>query len=152
MNGELAILNVAAGDTKLSFDKSNPGEVIRAGRIVKDMLKRGYALLIEVERDGQKAFERALDFDDKTSEYIIADFDPSQSSDIPKPSRGVVVPRAGLDDGPEIGDTDGSTQDQAPADESSVPEQVGGGNRRKGRRGVPASGTRAVAVGRSAGG
>ena len=52
--GSIAILNVGAGDTRLSFDKANPAEAIRAARIVKDMLRRGYALLVEVERDGQK--------------------------------------------------------------------------------------------------
>lgn len=41
MMGSVAILNVSAGDTKLTFDKSNPSETIRAARIVKDMLRRG---------------------------------------------------------------------------------------------------------------
>ncbi len=64
--GSVGILNVGAGDIVLTFDKNNPAEAIRAGRIVTDMLRRGYALLVEVERDGEKCFERALDFDEKT--------------------------------------------------------------------------------------
>lgn len=73
MPGELAILNVAAGDTKLSFDPSNPGEVERASAIVKDMLRRGFAILIEVGRDDNgPLYRRALDFDPATAEYIIA--------------------------------------------------------------------------------
>ena len=75
--GEIGILNVGAGDTKLSFDKNNPQECIRAARIVTDMLRRGYALLIEIDDGaGGKSFVRAKDFDPNTCEYIIADFDP----------------------------------------------------------------------------
>lgn len=77
MDGSVGILNVGAGDTKLSFDPNNPAERIRAARIVRDMLRRGYALLIEVERDGKKQFERAIDFREDTCEYVIADFDPT---------------------------------------------------------------------------
>jgi len=39
--GEVAILSVGEGDTKLTFDKNNPAETIRAARIVGDMLRRG---------------------------------------------------------------------------------------------------------------
>lgn len=69
---ELGILNVGAGDTKLSFDPSKPAEVKRAGRAVKDMLKRGFAIFIEVGKDEHgPLFRRATDFDPKTAEYII---------------------------------------------------------------------------------
>ncbi len=74
--GQVGILNVGTGDTKLSFDKSNPAERIRAARIVADMIRRGYALMVEVERDGVKAFQRVEKFDEEKCEYIIADFDP----------------------------------------------------------------------------
>lgn len=71
--GALSILNVFEGDVEITFDKTDPAEVIRASRIIKDCIRRGYALLIEV--DG--AYQRAIDFDEKVGEYIIADFDPS---------------------------------------------------------------------------
>ncbi|SDX15231.1 hypothetical protein SAMN05518669_103413 [Variovorax sp. YR634] len=74
--GTVGILNVGDGDTKLSFDPTNPAERIRAARIVRDMLRRGYALLVEVEVDGEKKFVRATDFDETVCEYIVADFDP----------------------------------------------------------------------------
>ena len=70
---ELAILNVGEGDTKLSFDSKDLAEQIRAERIVKDMLRRGYMLLVETD-DGKLV--RATDFDPETSEYVIADLDP----------------------------------------------------------------------------
>lgn len=81
-SGKVAVLNVGAGDIKLSFDPKNPAERIRAARIVKDMLRRGCALLVEVERDGVKAYERALDFDESHCEYIVADYDPTVTAPI----------------------------------------------------------------------
>lgn len=80
MTGTIGILNVGAGDTKLVFDKNNPAERIRAARIVKDMLGRGYALLIEVKSKGKTEYRRALDFDENTCEYIIADLDPVEAA------------------------------------------------------------------------
>lgn len=79
--GSVSILNVGDGDTKLSFDHSNPAERIRAARIVKDMLRRGYALLVEAEVDGQKVYQRATDFREDVCEYVIADFDPIQAAE-----------------------------------------------------------------------
>lgn len=73
MIGEVAILNVSAGDTKLVFDNSNPDEVERSARIVKDMIRRGFVLLIEVGRNEKgPIYQRALDFDEATAEYIVA--------------------------------------------------------------------------------
>lgn len=136
MTGTVGILNVGAGDVELRFDSSNISERIRAGRIVKDMLRRGYALLVEVERDGEKRFERAIDFDESKSCYIIADFDP------------VVANQA---DTAEKEITDGES---VAIEGETHPESAGPGRRRGGRpkREIDAVATRAVAVGRSAGG
>jgi hypothetical protein len=78
--GTVGILNVGEGDTKLSFDPKNPIERIRAARIVKDMLRRGYVLLIEVDKGGEKVFTRAQEFDETVCEYVIADFDPIEAA------------------------------------------------------------------------
>ena len=76
MIGTVEILNVGEGDTKLTFDKSNPEERKRAAKIVKDMLKRGYALLIQIgEIDGEPTYRRVREFDPDTCEYIIATTD-----------------------------------------------------------------------------
>lgn len=80
--GCLEVLNVAAGDLKITFDKANPIETIRAKRIITDMLRRGYALVVEVERDGKVAYERAQSFDEKTGEYIVADFDSLRAAKV----------------------------------------------------------------------
>lgn len=70
--GELGILNVGAGDTKLSFDPAKPAERKRAAKVVADMLKRGYAILIQVgEKDGKPLYQRAEAFDPEACEYII---------------------------------------------------------------------------------
>lgn len=153
--GEVAVLNVGAGDTKLSFDKGNPAECIRSARIVKDMLRRGYALLVEVERDGKKAFERATDFREDICEYIIADFDPviAEEADAWGDSN-----RLANREQIKLKEKDrgqGSTVEEGHQDiEAASPDGAGaGGKKGRGRkRGVPASGTRAVAVARSAGG
>lgn len=133
--GTVSILNVAGGDISLTFDKSNPVESIRAARVVKDMLRRGYALLIEVERDGQKAFERALDFDGEKNRYIVSDFDPIEAREAERKE-------------------DQSNGESEPIEAAPRFESVQPSTKRKGRprKSVPAEGTRAVAVGRSAGG
>lgn len=122
--GEVGILNVGAGDTKLSFDPANPKERERAARIVTDMIRRGFTILIQVGvQDGEPLYQRAKGFKEDTCEYLIAG-DPGE-----------------LDDG-KTGEAE--------------PRKAGGS--RKGSRNGPyqkrvaASGTRAVAVGRTAGG
>lgn len=72
--GEMAILNVGEGDLKLSFDPANPMEQIQAGKTVTDMLRRGYALFVEVGQtdEGQPKYARVYQFDEEKREYIIA--------------------------------------------------------------------------------
>ena len=129
--GELGILNVGAGDTKLSFDPNNPQDCIRAARIVRDMLRRGYALLIEVERNGKKVYERAKDFDEKTCEYIIADFDPIEAQ------------KADEESVHEQGQAESEAASEAPASSKG---------KRRGTRRVKAATTKGVAVARTSGG
>jgi hypothetical protein len=127
MIGEVAILNVAAGDIKLSFDPSQPKEVARAAKIVKDMIRRGFVMLIEVGMDDKgPLYRRAHDFDETTSEYIVAG-DPADdfSEDEHHDEKPASPPRQG----------------RKPASRRTAPP-----------RRIPASTTRAVAVSRTAGG
>lgn len=120
--GTLAILNVGAGDTKLTFDITNPDELARSAAIVKDMIRKGFALLIEVGRDEKgPLYRRAYDFDEKTAEYIVA----------------------GVASEPEI-ENEQSPKQKAPA----APRR--GGKRETHR--IPAAKATAVAVARTAGG
>lgn len=84
--GTVGILNVGAGDTKLSFDPKKPVERDRAAKVVADMLKRGYAILVQVgEKDGKPLYQRAEGFDPKTCEYIIVGApDDDAASSAPK--------------------------------------------------------------------
>lgn len=90
MSGSVGILNVGAGDTKLVFDPTKPGESARSAQIVKDMIRRGFVLLIEVGRNEKgPIYQRAHDFDEGTHEYIVAGManDASEKdSDEQKPS------------------------------------------------------------------
>lgn len=122
MTGEVGILNVGAGDTKLSFNSDDPAETIRAGRIVKDMLQRGYALLVRTE-DGK--YQRALDFDESVNEYIIAD--------------------RGTDDTPPGEEADGTPQETKVTKTSQRRKKTG-------RRRVKAADTHGISVSRTAGG
>ena len=141
MKGEIGILSVGAGDTKLTFDKNNPAECIRAARIVKDMLRRGYALLVD-RGDGQ--YQRAIDFDDTKYEYIIADFDPevARVADIKEVASG----KGGEPEAPDADVSPGGGKGRGKGGDSAGPRG------RRGPRRVAAENTRAVAVGRTAGG
>jgi hypothetical protein len=119
----LAILNVGEGDTKITFDKDNPKELERSRRIVTDMLKLGYAILVRISApDAKPKYRRAVGFDPTLDEYIVTDV-PAE-------------PQTGLDDGVPIGE----------------PAPVHGNTGKRGRRRrLPAS-TPAIGVSRSAGG
>lgn len=120
--GKLAILNVGAGDIKFSFDTSNASEAIRAKRMITDMLRRGYALLIEI--DG--VYQRAIEFKEDVGEYVIADYDPQPEQTTKK----------------EIKYAESETSAEAPQISS----------KKRGRKSIPMEKANAVAVGRSAGG
>lgn len=82
----LSILNVGEGDTKLTFDPHKPEELERTRRIVTDMLRLGYAILV---KDGE-SWQRATAFDPETCEYLISDVPATveESTPISKRARG----------------------------------------------------------------
>lgn len=128
MKGEVGILNVGAGDTKLTFDPKKPEDSKRSAGIVKDMIRRGFVLLIEVGSDDRgPIYRRALDFDEEVAEYIIVG-DP-------------VVAAAST-----------TAKEHTDEQKSSVPAKRGRKAEKVGRRRVPARSTNAVAVARTAGG
>jgi hypothetical protein len=138
--GEVGILNVGAGDTKLTFDRSNPADCIRAARIVKDMLRRGYALLVE-NPPGSGIHKRALDFDETHCEYVIADFDPLAAAEHDaqeQPHAAEVTPQH------QEGSSSTAPQPPTPKRRGRPPGS--------GRKRVDAAGAKAVAVPRVSGG
>lgn len=132
MPGSVGILNVGAGDTKLTFDPKKPDEVKKSAKIVGDMIKRGFVLLIEVgkDKDGEPLYRRAKAFDESTCEYIIAgsiDDEPTTTEQPHDEEQASAPPRA--------------------RKEKAEPKR----DRRRTTR-VPASSTQAVAVARTSGG
>lgn len=142
--GSVAILNVGDGDTKLSFDPRNPAERIRAARIVRDMLRRGYALLVEVEIDGKKTYQRATDFREDVCEYVIADLDPLAAADADVKEETHVITHTEPGTAAGAGSPTASTQQQEDPRRS--------GRRKIVQRSVPAEQARAVVVAPVAGG
>ena len=151
MSGMVGILNVGAGDVELSFDPRNPAERIRAARIVKDMIRRGYALLIEIERAGEKRYERALDFDEQACRYIVADMDPLQARETDMADAAAEL-RAQQKQQEQASGERESVETSAPG------EGAGESAKKRGRKGrgsvnsIDAGSVRSVAVGRSSGG
>jgi hypothetical protein len=138
--GTLGVLNVGAGDTKLTFDKDNPAECIRSGRIVADMLKRGYALLIEVpDGTGGKSYTRVKEFREDVCSYIIADFDPIQ-----------VAPAGEADHAQNQQDKEAA--DRPTREAAGEPATKPVVKRGPKTRSIPASSVPGIAVARSAGG
>lgn len=123
--GELGVLNVGTGDTKLTFDKDKPIDRERAARIVQDMLSRGYAILVQVgEKDGKPLYLRAEGFDPETCEYLIVGLSEAEEAEL-------------------------SGRPEPASKEPAEPRRKRG---REPKSRVPAESTRAVAVARSAGG
>lgn len=147
MVGTVGILNVGAGDIRLTFDKSNAVECIRAARIVNDMLRRGYALLVEVEPG---KYQRAHDFDEAALAYVIADYDPTAQTDYDRDPWAPAIRRVA-----EIATNQENNGEQAEKYEAPATESDAAPKRKAGRttkRLVPADKARAVSVGRTAGG
>jgi hypothetical protein len=65
-----------------------PGETAKSARIVKDMLRRGFVLLVEVGSDEKgPIYRRAHDFDENTTEYIVAGMSADEEiSNVEKPA------------------------------------------------------------------
>lgn len=88
MNGSLSVLNVGAGDISITFNQHDTGERDKALRMLKDMQKRGYAILVRLD-DG--TYTRALEIDETRGCYVIqepaelpaGDASPAPTGDAP---------------------------------------------------------------------
>ena len=69
MTGSLDILNVGSGHLTLTFGPDDPVEVDRTKRMITDMLRRGYAIFVEVEG----VLRRAEEFDPVRGHYVVGD-------------------------------------------------------------------------------
>lgn len=132
MRGELAILNVGDGDTKLVFDDSDPVASERNAKTVRDMIRKGFVLLIEAGRDNEDRplYRRAIDFDPEAREYIVAGV-----ADEPTTTGAVTHEQ--------------ESTSQTTRRSKATPAKTAG---RKSTERIPASTARAVGVARTAGG
>lgn len=78
MTATLAIPSVGEGHIEVKFDNKDVAETLRAERIVEDMLKRGYIIIVET---APGEWERATSFDPKTNCYVLADGPSDQERD-----------------------------------------------------------------------
>ena len=128
---QLDVLNVGEGDMKFTFDTADPQDVARAESVVTDMLRRGYALFVEV--DGK--LHRIRDFNPKTACYVIAT------------GPGVAVDHEGPAHAP--GDPDDiATPEEIKAGVAQVAKKRG----RPKKAEVPMKGAKVTSVPRTAGG
>ncbi|HWD39781.1 MAG TPA: hypothetical protein VG944_13105 [Fimbriimonas sp.] len=125
---DLRVLSVGHGDMKISFDSANPQELERAKKVVTDLLRQGYAIMVEVGRnDKGPIYQRATGFDPETMEYLVVGDPPVDATFRPPQSA------TSLDAGPVL------------------PPSTRGRGRPRGPSRVPAS-SPSVAVARTAGG
>jgi hypothetical protein len=68
LGGKIDVLNTGLGHNEIHIDGSNVIELERASRIIKDMLKRGYALFVHGK---ENELVRVKRFDEKHKVYII---------------------------------------------------------------------------------
>lgn len=129
--GEISILNVASGDIEIRFDGKNPMETERAKQVIQHMLRCGYALFV---KQGD-TWARVSEFDPATSSYVIASWPTAMPAT----------------EAPEIPEQPGveATSEPAATVEPGEPK-LRRGRPRKVK--VPMEKSKAVAVGRSAGG
>jgi len=137
----LEILNVQGGDVKITFDKGDIGDTLRAKRIITDMLRRGYAIIVEVEREGVKAYERIVAFDETKGEYLIADFDPMAAHQSDMDETAERLKRLSEQHEAELA-----------LPEPSAPTENAKRGRPKKYKKLPMESTKATAIGRTAGG
>lgn len=67
--GEVAVLNVGAGDIKVTFNHLDEAEAQKAIRMLNDMQQRGYAILVET---AEGEYARATSIDASRGRYIVS--------------------------------------------------------------------------------
>lgn len=152
MGGILDVLNTGGGHISVSFDRASAVERDRARRMVLDMLRRGYAIFVEVAGE----LVPVRDFDPDRGLYYVTDVPAVPvTAEIPLsaggegPGSNRPTPPAGVDDGvPLRGDAARAPEPVAQCPRCHRPKHRG----RCARRAVPMETARATAVGRSAGG
>jgi hypothetical protein len=77
ITGMLSVLNTGEGDIEVTFSDENEVDVERALKMLKDMQKRGYAIMVKHD-DG--TYARAESIDEQTRCYVIREADPETTA------------------------------------------------------------------------
>lgn len=77
----LDVLNAAEGHLNIKFDKDSPEETAKAQKIIGDMLKRGYAIFIDV---GDGELKRVKHFKKDIDSYVVEEI-PDEKAESVKP-------------------------------------------------------------------
>lgn len=161
--GELFVPNVGEGDITVAFNKEDKGETAKALRMLRDMQRRGFAILVRLD-DG--TYQRVEAVDEMRGLYIVSlpDGEPEDASAYAEPVRAESIELCGVigHEGdrelvcarPRFPIHSGKHQDSDGTVFSVKKGAKRKGDRRRGRSkvGVPIRRSRAAGIARSAGG
>jgi hypothetical protein len=82
--GSLSVLNVGLGDIEITFNTFDDVEKARALQMLKDMQRRGYAILMKLP-DG--TYTRVMEVDERHGRYVV-----QLPADSPAPGDSVPLP------------------------------------------------------------
>lgn len=128
--GVLEVLSVGKGDLKLTWDPDKPEDLDNARKTIEEMLRKGYSIFVETDV-GPARVQR---FSPERMEYIIREV--VEGTELPT---GPAAPAA-------LG-----TGDAVKPDEVIPPGKAKAAKKTRERK-VPVAGSKATAVGKSAGG
>lgn len=89
--GLLEVLSIGKGDIKMSFNVADEAEVDRARKLIGDMIRDGYTIVVETPR-GLKPVKR---FDPHHAVYVISDTPEPDATPAEKKRAERKVPVAG---------------------------------------------------------
>jgi hypothetical protein len=134
--GMLDVLSIGKGDLKLSFDPENSDDTEKAKAVIEEMLRKGYSIFVETDV-GPARVQR---FSAERMAYIITELAPGNvlpSGPAPSPA---LAPGDVIVDAEVLEDVEGPQEGSIPNPKKTVEKEV------------PVAGSRATAVGRTAGG
>ena len=81
----LDVLNCGMGHLEFNFDKSSPKDVAEAKKVIEDMLRRGYTIIVEHEGETH----RVTSFDPEQEVYYVEmPAEPAEPAEPAKSRRG----------------------------------------------------------------
>jgi hypothetical protein len=149
--GMLEVLSIGKGDLKLSFDPEDADDTAKARVVIEEMLRKGYSIFVETDV-GPARVQR---FSPERMAYVITELAPGiEPTTGPTDDDGILDAEV-VPDSPELapGPTVAEQTGVGPPEDASVPPKRPRGRPKKTvDKDVPLAGSKATAVGRTAGG